>query len=78
MGKKMGMLAVLFAAILVLSESDNLFAQTTAAQKSAPAAAANVGTARSARPRVGLGFNGIPLDGSHREATALRRAYRRR
>lgn len=31
---------------------------------------------RSGRPRVGLGFNGIPLDGSHREATRLRRAYR--
>lgn len=30
------------------------------------------------RPRVGLGFNGIPFDGSHREATRMRRAYRYR
>ncbi|MDO5565362.1 MAG: hypothetical protein Q4G59_01805 [Planctomycetia bacterium] len=31
---------------------------------------------RAYHPRVGLGFNGIPFDGSHREATRMRRAYR--
>lgn len=76
MGRKMGILAVVFAAFLVFAMSDQLFAQGTS-RNIAPNAAV-VSNGNSARPRVGLGFNGIPLDGSHRQATAMRRAYRRR
>lgn len=51
-------------------------------QNSAELAAKSTSSSNSARmtrtghPRVGLGFNGIPFDGSHREATRQRRAYR--
>lgn len=38
--------------------------------------AANSVANRTSRQRVGLGFNGIPFDGSHREATRMRRAQR--
>ena len=37
---------------------------------------AYTGTSVGRRPRIGFGFDGIPLNGSHREATRMRRAYR--
>ena len=37
---------------------------------------AYTGTSVGHRPRIGFGFDGIPLNGSHREATRMRRAYR--
>lgn len=77
MGRKMGILAVVVAAILTFAMSDQLFAQGMS-RNIVPNPAAGMTAGNYARPRVGLGFNGIPLDGSHRQATAMRRAYRRR
>lgn len=75
MAKKVLCFAAVFAALLISA------AVVSAQEPVKPGPYGNVApitphVTRSGRTRVGLGFNGIPLDGSHREATRMRRALR--
>lgn len=79
MGKRfllfVAVFSMVFAGAAFVSAQET--AKTSAVTAKAPVAAANgAKMTRTGHPRVGFGFNGIPLDGSHLEALRLRRSYR--